>query len=153
MLFVVDHAVHEDGYAVTAEQQREERRQVRQPARAVVRRQDHRSQAALRHGKGCDLAVDRRHEAGEFLRRFALDAVREQDGAEFQRRHRPVEHRGAERPRGAAVERTRRMRPAADLAYPAGEVDVGRHGLHHAADALRIVISRSASVPGRSSYT
>jgi len=54
---------------------------------------------------------------------------------------------------GLFLERTRRMRPAADLAYPAGEVDVGRHGLHHAADALRIVISRSASVPGRSSYT
>ena len=86
---VVHRAVHQHVGTFLRQQQGEQRREVRELARAVVRRQHdgrkrrpNRDAARVRGGQ----------EAGELVDRFALDAHREHEGAEFEVADAAVEH-------------------------------------------------------------
>ena len=75
-------AMHQHRQALARQQQRQQRGQHRQLARAVVAGQHHGGASLGRHlvgapGRGIE-------ETGHFLRRLALDAHREAEGAEFE---------------------------------------------------------------------
>jgi hypothetical protein len=90
------HAVDQHRHAFARQQQGQQRRQVGQLARAVVAGDEHRRDTpggAAAARTSCFRGV---HEAGDLVHRFALDAHGQQDAAQFEVGHAPVQHGAVE---------------------------------------------------------
>ena len=86
------HAVHQRRHAFARQQQRQQRRQVGQLARAVVAGDEHRRVFSSGAGQRREGALGGVHEAGQLLDGFALDAHGKQNAAEFEVRHAVFQH-------------------------------------------------------------
>ncbi len=92
-IMIVRHAVDQHRHALPSQQQRQQRRQIRHLARAVVTRDHDRRIVSDRRRQMRERCFRRIEETGNLVDRLALDAHREHDCTEFQIGHAAIQHR------------------------------------------------------------